>query len=89
MILSVHVNDSTISKILSNHRIIQKKKKKKKKENVKKSRGNTILNRVLQRILLQTQREDRVNTTSVWSPHLICYHYYDAVEKPENNGSFT
>ena len=55
-------NLSSTSQILTNCRILEGVHAK------KKTRGNTIICRFLQDIWLQTQKEDGVNTSSLWSP---------------------
>ena len=55
----------------------------------KKSHGNTIVPQFLQSIWFHSQKKDEATTTCIWSFQRNCYSYNYALQKYENNGSFT
>ena len=55
----------------------------------KKSSSNTIVRWFLWSIWLYTQREDGINTTSIWSSQIKCYFYNYALQKHESISSLT
>ena len=55
----------------------------------KKNLKTTLVCTFIEGIWFHTQREDRPNTSNIWSPQRTCYCYNGALQKHESNGLLT